>query len=157
MLLKHKTNLKRLAIVLIGSGLLAACNQAGDSSTSANATQNTAVESTKESQKILQIVNHSSSVIDHINILNESGQVIFKSTTGLNCKNNQDCNVDLNGLITTEAMIAKLYNAKSQLVSMVKLKDNSQKLKYTTIYANDTMFGTQLFKKLIRSWLDGMW
>lgn len=151
MFVAHKTNIKKLAVILISSGFLAACNQVGSNSspTSSNATEHAAVENTKESQKILQIVNHSSSVIDHINILNESGQVIFKSTTGLNCKNNQDCNVDLNGLITTEAMIAKLYNAKSQLVSMVKLKDNSQNFKYTTIYANDTMFGTQLFKKLI--------
>lgn len=151
MFVAHKTNIKKLAVILISSGFLAACNQVGSNSnsTSTNATEHAAVENTKESQKVLRIVNHSSSVIDHINILNESGQVIFKSTTGLNCKNNQDCNVDLNGLITTEAMIAKLYNAKNQLVSMVKLKDNSQKLKYTTVYANDTIFGAQLFKNLI--------
>lgn len=150
MLFAHKIKYKKLAIVLIGSGLLAACNQAGNSSsTPANALQHAAVKSAKESQKVLQIVNHSSSVIDHINILNESGQVLFKSTAGLNCINNQNCNVDINGLITTDTMIAKLYNAKNQLVSMVKLKDNSQKLKYTIVYANDTIFGTQLFKNLI--------
>lgn len=151
MLLAHKTKIKKLAIVLISSGLLAACNHTGSSSssTSANATQHAAVNEAEEAQKILQVVNHSGSTIDHISIMSESGQVLFKSTTGLSCTNNQDCNVDLNGLITTKKMLAKLYNNKNQIISMVRLKDNSQKFKYTTVYANDTMFGAQLFTKLV--------
>ena len=148
-LLKHKTNLKRLAIVLIGSGLLAACNQAGDSSTSANATQHAAVEGAKKTQKILRMVNNTGSTIDRIDIVSKSGAVVFKSNTGIACLNNRNCNVDINGLLTSKDMLAKFYNSKNQLISMAQLKDNQNQLTYMTVYVDSIIFGTNLFKHLV--------
>ena len=148
-LFAHKTNIKKLAIVLIGSGLLAACNQAGNGSTSANAPQHVAVESTKKTQKMLRMVNNTGSTIDRVNIVSKSGTIVFKSNTGIGCLNNQDCNININGLLTSKDMLAKFYNSKNQLISMAQLKDNLNQLTYMTVYVNNLIFGTNLFKHLV--------
>lgn len=128
---------KILATLLICGGLLTACNQAGNSASSANTPQHAVINNAAETQKFLRVVNHISSTIDHINIVSESGNVIFKSTIGLNCTNNQNCNVDINELITAKSMLAKFYNNKNQVISMATLQDNNQKLIYSTVYTND--------------------
>lgn len=148
--LSHKKTIKTLTILLVGSGLLTACNQAGNSSASANTPQNAVINNAAETQKFLRVVNHIGSTIDHINIVTESGQVIFKSTTGLNCINNQTCNVDIDRLITAKTMMAKFYNNKNQLISMSLLQNNTQKLDFSTVYTNDTIFGAHLFKELVK-------
>lgn len=148
--LSHKKTIKTLTILLVGSGLLTACNQAGNSSASANTPQHAVINNAAETQKFLRVVNHIGSTIDHINIVTESGQVIFKSTTGLNCINNQTCNVDIDRLITAKTMIAKFYNNKNQLISMSLLQNNIQKLDFSTVYTNDTIFGAHLFKELVK-------
>lgn len=137
-----------ITLLLISSGVLTACNQVG-SSTSASSTQQATKDNNIEIQKFLRVVNHIGSTVDHISIVTESGQIIFKSTTGLNCANNQNCNIDINGLVTEKNMLAKFYNNKNQLISMSSLKDNSQKFMYSTVYTNNTIFGAQLFKKLV--------
>jgi hypothetical protein len=137
-----------ITLLLISSGILTACNQVG-SSTSASSTQQVTKDNNIETQKLLRVVNHIGSTFDHINIVTESGQVVFKSTTGLNCANNQNCNIDINGLVTEKNMLAKFYNNKNQLISMSSLKDNSQKLKFSTVYTNNTIFGAHLFSQLM--------
>ena len=140
---------KLITTLLICSGMLTACNQAGNSAASTNAPQHTVVNDNVETQKFLRVVNHIGSTVDHISIVTESGQVVFKSITGLNCANNQNCNIDINGLVTTKSMLTKFYNNKNQLISMSLLQDNSQKFMYSTVYTNNTIFGAQLFKKLV--------
>jgi hypothetical protein len=147
--MQHSNKRKILVTLLISSGLLTACNQAGNSTASANSPQHAVINNAAETQKFLRVVNHIDSTIDHINIISESGQVVFKSTTGLNCTNNQNCNVDINGLVTAKNMLAKFYNNKNQMISMAMLQNNSQKLMYSTVYTNNTIFGAQLFKKLV--------
>lgn len=137
-----------ITLLLISSGVLTACNQVG-SSTSASSTQQATKDNNIETQKFLRVVNHIGSTVDHISIVTESGQIIFKSTTGLNCANNQNCNIDINGLVTEKNMLAKFYNNKNQLISMSSLKDNSQKLKFSTVYTNNTIFGAHLFSQLM--------
>lgn len=147
--MQHSNKRKILVTLLIYSGLLTACNQAGNSAASTNSPQHAVVNNAAETQKFLRVVNHIGSTIDHINIISESGQVVFKSTTGLNCTNNQNCNVDINSLVTAKNMLAKFYNNKNQMISMAMLQNNSQKLMYSTVYTNNTIFGAQLFKKLV--------
>ena len=147
--MQHYNKRKLITTLLICSGMLTACNQAGNSAASTNAPQHAVVNDNVKTQKLLRVVNHIGSTVDHINIVSESGQVIFKSTTGLNCTNNQNCNVDINGLVTAKSMLAKFYNNKNQLISMSSLQDNSQKFMYSTVYTNNTIFGAQLFKKLV--------
>lgn len=147
--MQHYNKRKLITTLLICSGMLTACNQAGNSAASTNAPQHVAVNDNIETQKLLRVVNHIGSTVDHINIVSESGQVIFKSSTGLSCANNQNCNIDINGLVTAKSMLAKFYNNKNQLISMSLLQDNSQKFMYSTVYTNNTIFGAQLFKKLV--------
>lgn len=147
--MQHYNKRKLITTLLICSGMLTACNQAGNSAALTNAPQHAVVNDNVETQKFLRVVNHIGSTVDHINIVSESGQVVFKSTTGLNCANNQNCNIDINGLVTTKSMLTKFYNNKNQLISMSSLKDNKQKLKFSTVYTNNTIFGAHLFSQLM--------
>lgn len=149
MLLKHNKKIKRLAIVLLASGALTACNQVGSDNQSTNAsTQSATQNGAQETQKVLQVVNHSGSTIDHMVIVAESGNLIFTSAKGLNCADPHTCNIDLRKLITNKKMLAKFYNSKNQLVSMSSLQSNNYKSKYSTVYANNTVFGAHLFNAL---------
>ena len=44
-------------------------------------------------------------------------------------------------------MLAKFYNNKNQLISMSSLQNNIQKLRFSTVYTNDTIFGVHLFSQ----------
>jgi hypothetical protein len=103
----------------------------------------------EQAQNMLQVVNHSGSVIDHFQILSESGTAILNSTTGLQCAVDQNCNGGINKLVTSSSMIAKFYDTNNQLVGMTKLDNNTGSFKYMTAYANSTIMGANLFQQLV--------
>ena len=66
---------KLITTLLICSGMLTACNQAGIIALlPTNAPQHTVVNDNVETQKFLRVVNHIGSTVDHISIVTESGQ-----------------------------------------------------------------------------------
>lgn len=147
---KTKNSIKVLTGVMICSGLLAACH--GGSNGNGNNISNTAVSTTKTanpSQTLLRISNDTGAVIDNVILLSESGHMVHQSNSGLDCANKQSCILDIGGVITDKTMLAKFYNNKNQLISIASLKDNSQKLAYTSIYTNNVIFGAHLFKQLV--------
>lgn len=145
MLFTSKNITKGLAAALISSSFLVGCNNGG-SPNSQPSTTNNAVE---QAQNMLQVVNHSGSVIDHFQILSESGTAILNSTTGLQCAVDQNCNGGINKLVTSSSMIAKFYDTNNQLVGMTKLDNNTGSFKYMTAYANSTIMGANLFQQLV--------
>lgn len=148
MKLNTKNTIKGLSLLLISCGLLTACNQTGSSAntSAANATQ---AANQAQTEKYLRVVNKTGSTIDNLSVFSESGQLLYRSSTGLNCADQQSCNIDIKSLITAETMLAKFYNSKNQLVSMSSLQSNTQKLAFSTVYTNNTIFGAHLFSQLI--------
>ncbi len=147
--LNNNINIKKLSTLLVCGSLLAGCVGGGSGETQSTSTNNGSNGTTIQSQNALQVVNHSGSVIDHFQILSESGAVILNSTTGLQCAVGQNCDAGINKLITSSSMTTKFYDNNNQLIGITNLDNNTGSFKYMTAYANSTIMGANLFQQLV--------
>lgn len=146
---KLNNNIKKLSTLLVCGILLAGCVGGGSGETQSTSTNNGSNGTTVQSQNALQVVNHSGSIIDHFQILSESGNVILNSTTGLQCAVGQNCNTGINKLITSSSMTTKFYDKNNQLIGITTLDNNTGAFKYMTAYANSAIMGANLFQQLV--------
>ena len=147
----EQNNSKKLKLtILCGllAGVLSGCNS-GNSSSNSTPSNVMARNILPDTQKLLRISNKTGSVISSVSIVTESGQLVHQSNSGLDCADKQSCTLDISGIVTNKNMLAKFYNSSNQLVSMARLKDNTNNLTYMAVYTNSTIFGANLFKQLV--------